>query len=443
MRFIPSSPSETEEMLAAIGVKSIDELFTVIPKEARLSKPLLVPGPLSEQEMEAHFDAIEAQNRPPAHHFLGAGAYDHFIPSVVNAIIGRSEFYTAYTPYQPEVSQGTLEALFEFQTMMRRLLGTDLANASLYEGASAAAEAVLLARRASRKEKVIVARSVHPEYREVIRTYLGGGLTEVGWTESGSVDLEAITKALSDDTACVVVQSPNFFGVVERLEKIKALIGNRKALLVTVVNEPVSLGMLRSPGECGADAVAGEAAGLGLPLSFGGPYVGFLGTRKEFVRDMPGRLIGASIDKTGKRAFVITLATREQHIRRARATSNICTNQTLCAIAATVHLALLGPHGLRELAELNHRMASALRAAVTRKGGAAAVFNGPYFNEFVVKPRRPVRDVMEDAEAAGIVPGLPLGKYYPELQDALLMCATEKSSAEGIEAAANLLGGAR
>lgn len=429
-RFIPSSAAEAREMLAAIGVKSIDDLFRVIPNDIQLQKPLLIPGPLSEQEVEAHFDGLEAENRPPAAHFLGAGAYDHFIPSVVRSVLSRSEFYTSYTPYQPEVSQGTLQAMFEFQTMMSALMGTDLANASLYEGASATAEGAAMAMRITKKPRLLVARSVHPEYREVVRTYhREEAVTEVGWGENGTIDLAALQSEMerSADWAALIVQNPNFFGAIEPLDKIRALVGENGPKLVCAVNEPVSLGLLQSPGACGTDIVVGEAAGLGLPLSFGGPYVGFLGARKAFLRDMPGRLIGASMDKQGRRAFVIALATREQHIRRERATSNICTNQTLCALAVAVHLALLGPQGLASLAELNHRMASELLNTVLRAGAGKRRFAAPFFNEFVLDLKRPVHEVMASAEEADLVPGLALGRFYPELENSLLMCATEKS----------------
>ncbi len=354
MRYLPKSPAERQEMLAAIGAKSIEELFETIPEKYRLHGALKLPGPLSEAEVIDYFKQRAEENSLGYTSFLGAGVYQHLRSVITDTILLRGEFLTSYTPYQAEISQGTLQAIFEFQTLMCQLTGQEVANASMYDGSTATTEAVLMAERLAGRGRVLVARSVHPEYREVLRTYTknsGLHVEEIGYTKSGTVDAASIKSALRDDVAAVVVQSPNFFGVLETLPGIADAAHGVGALLVVAIAEGVSLGAVKPPAE--ADIVAMEAQSFGLPPSYGGPYAGVIASRDKFVRQMPGRLAGETIDAEGKRGFVLTLATREQHIRREKATSNICTNQALCALAATVHLTLLGKEGLREMAEQN------------------------------------------------------------------------------------------
>ena len=363
MRFIPHTEQDIREMLEMVGIQNVDELFAGIPAELRLGdKALKLPSALSESEIVATLRQMQKRN-PDAEEvttFLGAGAYRHYIPALIGSLVLRGEFATSYTPYQPEVSQGTLQAIFEFQTMIAMLTGMDLANASMYDGASALAEAVLMARRINKKNEFLIARAVHPEYRQTTETYLRGAdhrSIEVPFDSTGKTDLEFIRANLNDKTSAVVLQSPNFFGVVEEYEALGKELAERDVLLIVNVAEPLSLGILKPPGERGADIVVGEAQSFGLPVSYGGPYAGFFATREKFLRQMPGRVAGETIDRTGRRSFVLTLSTREQHIRRERATSNICTNQGLCALAVTVYLAVMGKQGLRELALLNLRKA--------------------------------------------------------------------------------------
>ena len=354
MRYLPKSPAERQAMLAAIGAKSIDKLFESIPEKYRLREPLNLPGPLSEAEVIQYFRERANENSLGYTSFLGAGVYQHLRSVITDTILLRGEFLTSYTPYQAEITQGTLQAIFEFQTLMCQLTGQEVANASMYDGSTATTEAVLMAERLTGRSRVLVARSLHPEYREVLQTYAknsGLHVEEIGYTKSGTIDIAAIKNALKDDVAAVVAQSPNFFGVLETLPEIANLAHGAGALLVTAIAEGVSLGAVKPPAE--ADIVAMEAQSLGLPPSYGGPFAGVIASRDKFVRQMPGRLAGQTTDTEGRRGFVLTLATREQHIRRERATSNICTNQALCALAATVHLTLLGKQGLREMAEQN------------------------------------------------------------------------------------------
>jgi glycine dehydrogenase subunit 1 len=354
MRYLPKSPTERKEMLDAIGARGIEELFATIPEQFRLKKPLALPGPLSEMEIIDHFRARAAENSVGYTSFLGAGVYNHLRSVVTDALIQRGEFLTSYTPYQAEISQGTLQAIFEFQTLMCQLTGQEVANASMYDGSTALTEAVLMAERLTGRDRVVVARSVHPEYRQVLATYaknLGLSIDEIGWTESGQIDAAALRAKLDNATAAVVVQSPNFFGVLEQEPQLAEIAHAKEALLVVGIAEAVSLGIVRSPTE--ADIVAMEGQSFGLPPSYGGPYAGVIATKEKFVRQMPGRLAGQTTDHDGRRGFCLTLATREQHIRREKATSNICTNQALCALTAAIHLCLLGKEGLRELAVQN------------------------------------------------------------------------------------------
>jgi len=354
MRYLPKSPAERQEMLAAIGVKNVEELFSSIPEKYRLKKPLNLPGPFSEQEVIRYFQERAAENSVGYTSFLGAGVYNHLRSVVTDTIIQRGEFLTSYTPYQAEITQGTLQAIFEFQTLMCQLTGQEVANASMYDGSTATTEAVLMAERLTGRTRVLVARSVHPEYREVLRTYAknsGLHVEEISYTTSGTLDAKALKAAIRDDVCAVVVQSPNFFGTIESLGPLAEITRAAGAMLVVAVTEAVSLGAVRPPAE--ADIVAMEAQSFGLAPSYGGPYAGVIASREKYVRQMPGRLSGQTVDSEGQRGFVLTLATREQHIRREKATSNICTNQALCALAATVHLTLLGKEGLREQAEQN------------------------------------------------------------------------------------------
>ncbi|MBI3076384.1 MAG: aminomethyl-transferring glycine dehydrogenase subunit GcvPA [Deltaproteobacteria bacterium] len=443
-RYIPHSEGDRQALLEAIGCSSVEELFATIPAPFRVREPLQVGGPLSEAELLAHLEGLAAANAQVRSHtsFLGAGAYDHFIPSLVRHLAGRAEFYTAYTPYQPEISQGTLQAIFEFQTLICQLTGMDVANASLYDGASATAEAALMARRVTRRRKVFLARSLHPEYRQVVATYLAGAagdLVEVPFRD-GMTDGDWLEGHVDGETACVIVQSPNVFGGVEDLAPLADVAHRQGALLVAIVAEPISLGLLRPPGEQGADIVAGEGQGFGIPLSFGGPYLGFFATRDAHVRAMPGRLVGETVDREGRRGYVLTMATREQHIRREQATSNICTNEGLCALMATIYLATMGKEGLREVARLNLNKAAYARDRLGALPGFRLKFRAPTFNEFVLEPPAPPARLLERLEAERILGGVDLGRWYPELRPALLVCVTETHARADIDRLAEALG---
>ena len=431
MRYIPHTEADVAAMLSAVGLRSLDELIEHVPAELRRTAALEVADGLGEADVTRRLSALAERNRvaPDLLCFAGAGAYPHFVPSVVDAVILRSEFATAYTPYQPEVSQGTLQATFEFQTLVASLLGLEVANASLYDGSTATAEAVLMAKRLAPKAgRVLLAASLPPQYRQVVRTYLEGlsGLecVEVPFAPDGRLDAAALGPLLSPAPAGVVVGYPNFFGVVEDLAAIAENVRAANSLLVSVTPEAMSLGVLHSPGALGVDIAVGEGQSFGIPLSFGGPYLGLFATRERYVRSMPGRLVGETVDEQGRRGYVLTLATREQHIRRERATSNICTNQGLCALAATVFLALAGRRGLRELADRNARKARYALGRLRERAGAELVFSAPFFNEFVI--RLPdARRRHERALERGVLAGVPLGAWYPALADALLVCATE------------------
>jgi glycine dehydrogenase subunit 1 len=436
MDYTPHTEADVRAMLDAIGVARIGDLFAQVPPEVRASGVDLPPG-LSENDLRARVAALASRNRSEILSFVGAGAYPHFIPSAVDALASRAEFATAYTPYQPEVSQGTLQAIFEFQTVSAILLGTEIANASLYDGASAAAEAVLMSLRLRARgggARVVIARSLHPNVRRTIETYAGGlpdvKLETVGYDPSGRVTLDGDSPAgaadgsSSGEVACVVVGYPNFFGVVEDLPQVVAWARARGALVVTVTLEALALALLTAPGRLGADIAVAEGQSLGLPASFGGPGVGLFGTRERFLRASPGRLVGETVDSEGRRGFVLTLSTREQHIRRERATSNICTNHSLCALAVAVYVSLLGPAGLRELARLNARKAR-YAAAQLVGAGLTERFGGPTFNEVVLRGGD-VAARYERLLRRGIVAGLPLGRFYPELDDCLLVCATDQ-----------------
>jgi glycine dehydrogenase subunit 1 len=438
MRFIPHTPADLERMLETIGVDSTKELFTSIPARILKTARLDLPAGLGEQEVVRRLEELAAANRPLAT-FQGAGCYNHFVPAAVHQILSRSEFATAYTPYQPEVSQGTLQACFEFQTYVSILTGMDVANASVYDGASALAEAVLMALRiAPKRERIVVSKGVHPEYRAVVETYLRGfgrgHLDEVPVAADGRTDLDALADLLADDVAAVCVGYPNVYGVVEDLTAIAELAHSRGALTVSATTEALALGLLLPPGQCGVDIAVAEGQSLGLPMSYGGPGVGLFATRREFVRQMPGRLIGQTVDEAGRRGYVLTLATREQHIRREKATSNICTNQGLAALAITVFLGLAGRVGLRELAARNAQLAHEVAARLDAEAGLTREHTAPFFNEFVV--REPPGDAwFADALAHGVVPGVRLASLMPGQGERgrLLVTVTECNSPDDID----------
>jgi glycine dehydrogenase subunit 1 len=436
MTYIPHTDADRAEMLAAIGVEQVEDLFDDVPAACRFPQ-LNLPEPLSEMEIMAELQAISEENLDTGHFtsFLGAGVYHHYVPQVVDHVISRSEFYTAYTPYQPEISQGTLQSIFEYQSMICALTGMEVANASHYDGATSTAEAVIMALNVSRgkRNKIILSPAVHPEYRAVVHTYTQGMGLEIVGEEDPLATLADLTAQLDSNTACVVVQNPNFFGQLEDLTALVEKVHAAKALLV-VVADPISLGLLKPPGDYGADIVVGEGQALGNGLNFGGPYLGFFACRQQHVRKSAGRLIGQTVDADGKRGFVLTLSTREQHIRRERATSNICTNQALCALAAAVHLAALGKTGLRKLAELCYHKAHYAAAHIAELDGYRVVGGKPFFKEFVVHCPAPVKDINDYLlEEWGILGGYDLGRDYPQLEKHMLLCVTEVISRQEIE----------
>ena len=430
-------------MLEAIGIGSLDELFASVPAELRLKRPLAIPPALGEMELTSHLEALAAKNSPAGSKvcFLGGGSYDHFIPAIVDYVASRGEFYTSYTPYQPEVSQGNLQVFFEYQTLITQLTGMDVSNASLYDGGSAAAEAVLMAASATgRHGRIVVAGSVHPEYRQVLATYLANLDTELVTVETpgGVLPLDKLAAALTPDTACVLIQHPNFFGCLEAVDDIVAAAHAAGALAIVAV-DPISLGLLKRPGDYGADIVVAEGQSLGSPMSFGGPYLGIMACREAFIRRMPGRIAGETLDRRGKRCFVLTLQTREQHIRREKATSNICTNQGLFALRAAVYLATLGPHGLRETAELCLQKAHYAAKRLTGEPPFELAFQQPTFKEFVVRARQECRRAARSGHARGFLAGVPLARWYPRLNDCFLVTVTEKRTRAEIDALADCL----
>jgi glycine dehydrogenase subunit 1 len=433
-------------MLEAVGVGSLEALFASVPQKHRLQRALAVPAAASEQELLGELSALAARNAHHASHdwFLGAGSYAHFIPSAVDAIASRSEFYTAYTPYQAEISQGTLQAIFEWQTMICGLTGLEVSNASMYDGASATAEAALMAMRITHRNKIVLADSVHPHYREVVETYLDGLDARIVAAPRAPDGRTAPLAGLVDaETACVVLQQPNFWGAIEDVAAAAAAARAQGAKLVVVVSEALSLALLRPPGSLGADIVCGEAQSFGVPIGLGGPNLGFMATRMSFVRNLPGRLVGQTVDGEGRRGFVLTLSTREQHIRRERATSNICTNQGLCLLMATVYLSLLGRVGLRRLAERNLAKAEYAKARVRATPGLTLPFTAPTFNEFVVGVRGDAQAALARALEAGIMGGLDLAPHAPEIGSAVLVCATELATREAIDRLVAALAGGR
>jgi glycine dehydrogenase subunit 1 len=445
MRFIPHTPDDVGAMLAAIGVASVDELFRDIPPALRAGAGIHLPGGLDEQAVVGRLSALAAANSGARGvSFLGGGAYPHFAPAVVDHLLQRAEYYSAYTPYQPEVSQGTLQAIFEFQSLVAMLFDLEVANASMYDGASATAEAALMALRIQpERRQVVVARSLHPEYRAVMRTYLQDGgtvdLLEAPYGADGRVDPAWLDAHLGAETAAVIVGYPNFFGVIEDLRALGGAARTAGALLVTATAEPLALALIQPPGALGAEIAVGEGQSFGVPLQYGGPGVGLFATLDRHVRSMPGRLVGQAVDEAGRRGYVLTLATREQHIRRERATSNICTNHGLIALAVTIYLSLLGKHGLRRVAAANLQAAHATCERLCAAGRWQPAFTGPFFNEFAIRGRDG-RAALERAAAAGVLAGVPLGRWYPELDDALLVAVTEVHDAAARERLVELIG---
>ncbi len=444
MPYISNTPEDQRAMLESIGLSNLDELFAAVPSEVRFQGPLKIPPALSEMELSAHLGQLAEKNSPAGKKvcFLGGGSYDHFIPAIVDAVASRGEFYTSYTPYQPEASQGNLQVFFEYQTLITQLTGMDVSNASLYDGGSAVAEAVLMATSATGRHRVVTAQSVHPEYRQVLATYLANlnvELVTVG-AANGTISREELSGAISRETACVLVQHPNFFGCLEEVEAISKLAHDAGALLVVSV-DPISLGLLKRPGEYGADIVVAEGQGLGSPMSFGGPYLGIMACREQFVRRMPGRIAGQTVDRRGQRCYVLTLQTREQHIRREKATSNICTNQGLFALRATVYLATLGPQGLRETADLCLRKSHYAAQQLTSRSGVELAFRRPTFKEFVLRAKgADVERLLARACDDGFLAGVPLARWYPQLADCFLVSVTEKRTRGEIDGLAACLG---
>ncbi len=432
-------------MLEALGLSSAEGLFSCIPEDVRFKGKLNLPEALSEMELVSHMRALADSdlNLDACACFLGAGAYDHYVPAAIDQILLRQEFYTSYTPYQPEISQGTLQALFEYQTMICDIAGMDVSNASMYDGASALAEASIMACSITGRSRVLVARSIHPESRQAVRSYVtfrDMEVEEFGYVD-GQANLEELEEKISPDTAAVLVQNPNFFGVVEPLEAIAEIAHRHGALFVASV-DPISLALLKSPGESGADIAVGSGQPLGNPISFGGPHFGFLAAKERFVRRMPGRIVGQTHDKSGKRGFVLTLQAREQHIRREKATSNICTNHTLNAIAAAIYLSLMGRDGLVKVAELCQKKARYTYEALTRLGKFKPAFSAPFFREFVLLSAEPVGDLNRRLLGEKVIGGYPLGKDYPEMPDGWLLAVTEKRSREEIDRLVRVAGGA-
>ncbi|HEX9160654.1 MAG TPA: aminomethyl-transferring glycine dehydrogenase subunit GcvPA [Thermoanaerobaculia bacterium] len=443
-RYIPNSTEDVPEMLRVVGVDSIDRLFDSIPSEVKLHRLLEVPGPWSEVESRRWFRGLAARNRTALDHasFLGAGAYAHYQPACVDQLLLRSEFLTSYTPYQPEVSQGTLQSIFEYQTHQCLLTGLDVANASMYDGSTALCEAVLLAERVGKgKRRMVIARSVHPQYTATVRTYvqnLGIEIVEVGWKGDGRVDMDAL-RAAATDAFAVAVQSPNFLGVVEDYDAIAA---STPSIKIAVINEATSLGILNPPGAHGFDIAVGEGQAWGVPTQFGGPFVGFMVVKDALKRHMPGRLVGETVDVDGKRAFVLTLATREQHIRRGKATSNICTNEALIALAANMYLSLMGKKGLREVAEQCLRKAAYLRTKLRAISSVELPFGGAHYNEFVVRTPFAATEILRDLEHEKILGGIPLGDFYEGHANDFLVAVTELNTREQLDHFAGALSAA-
>jgi len=435
MRYLPHTDADIASMLKVAKADNLEGLFSTIPKDCRCTDDLRLPEPLTEWELNDFMDALSGNIAvsPEYKIFIGAGSYEHYIPSSASYLLSRSEFVTSYTPYQPEMSQGTLQAIFEYQTLTSRLLGMEVANASIYDGASALAEAILMATRITRRNKIAVSSLIHPMYRRVVETYLkptGFEIIELPYLENGRTDLTPLDGM--ENLAAVAVQSPNFFGCIEDLKAVGEKAQEKKAIFITSFTEPLAYGLLKNPGSLGADIACGEGQSMGIPRSFGGPVLGMFAAKMKYVRNMPGRLVGETKDKDGKRGFVLTLATREQHIRREKATSNICTNSGLCALASAIYMASVGGTCMHELAQLNHDKAAYLKSEL-KKAGFIIPFDSPFFNEFVVKFPDGFERTYQRMLEKKIVAGLPLAPYYSELTGHYLMCVTETSSKEDID----------
>jgi glycine dehydrogenase subunit 1 len=447
MSYLLNNPQDQQAMLEAIGVQSLEELMACVPESLRLRRPLDLPPAMSELELTQHMQTLASRNAHAGRElcFLGGGSYDHFIPAVVDALAARGEFYTSYTPYQPEVSQGNLQVMFEYQTLVCQLTGMDVSNASLYDGGSATIEAALLCMSATRRTcKIVTAACVHPEYRQVLQTYLTNLNTQLVTLAApdGRVDPASLAAVLDDQVACVVLQHPNFFGCLEEVQAGARLVHAAGALLVLVF-DPLSLGILKCPAALGADVAVAEGQSLGSPLQFGGPYLGIMACREKYLRRLPGRIAGQTVDRRGRRCWVLTLQTREQHIRREKATSNICTNQGLFALRAAIYLSFMGPHGLREVSELCARKAHFCSARLTAHARFQRRFPAPVFKEFVIRDTRgQTAQLLAHAEQSGILAGVPLGRWYPELADCFLVAVTEKRTGSEIERLAACLAGA-
>ncbi len=444
MNYLPLTETDRQEMLKDLGVKSFEDLVRVIPSGLRIKDLNLASG-TNELDLTRELRELSASNQSTSQmlSFLGGGYYEHFIPSIINHIISRSEFYTAYTPYQAEASQGTLQTVFEYQSMIAELTGMDVSNASNYDGASATAEAALLALRHTGRNKLLVAKTLHPEYRETIKTYCFGShfeVVEISYDSNGKLDLAEIEKNLKEDVAGIIVGSPNLFGIVEDYSGLARKAHDAGALFIMSVN-PLSLGIFKSPGEWGADIAVGEGQPLGIPMAFGGPGLGFFAVKKDLLRKIPGRLVGMTKDRNGKRCYALTLQAREQHIRREKAGSNICTNHALLALAASVYMTAMGKEGLKKVAEHNVRSAVYLREHLGKIKGFEIPFKGTVFNEFVLKcVKKSPAEIIKKLESQNILAGLDLGRFYPELKDCLLVCATETKTKSELDKFIDLLG---
>ncbi|MGC8684540.1 MAG: aminomethyl-transferring glycine dehydrogenase subunit GcvPA [bacterium] len=442
--FISITNAEKEQMLKEIGVSGVEELFNSIPEQIRqhaekvLSKEHPFSHPLTEQQVIEEMKRLAGLNEKASRLvcFAGAGAYSHFIPSAIDYILSRSEFITGYTPYQAEISQGTLQAIFEFQTYIAMLTGMDVANASMYDGASACAESVLMAMRITGRKRILISQALHPHYREVIKAYTQGMNVDINLipyeSDTGKTSVTALQQSSGEDIACVVVGYPNFFGVIEPIDKLFSIASEKKAMAIAVVTEAMSMGLLEPPGKLGADITAMECQSLGIPLSYGGPYIGVIATKKAFVRQLPGRLVGQTVDKEGNRAYTLTLSTREQHIRREKATSNICSNEGLLAIAVAIYLGLTGKTGFMETARINHENAVYLHNMLEQSNIAEFPFNGPFFNEFVARIKN-LHNVYPKLLRDGFLPGVMLDRYYNDMHDCLLINVTETNSREEMD----------
>lgn len=440
MRYLPHTEAEISEMLKTAGAPNLDGLFSSIPNGLRLKRELNLPKPMSEAELAGHLNSLGKKNKTDFISFLGAGAYRHFTPAAVSMITGRSEFITPYTPYQPEISQGTLQTVFEYQSMICRLFAMDISNASHYDGATSTAEAALLAVRSTKRKKLLVSDALHPEYRATMETILRPSAVEfvtVPHTQEGTIDRNKLKTLCNKEVAGLIVSYPNFFGVVDELADMADLIHDAGGVFVVSVPEPTSMGIVEAPGNLGADIVCAEGQAFGCGVNFGGPYLGIFAAKEKFLRQVPGRIVGQTVDSDGRRGFVLTFATREQHIRREKATSNICSNEALCATTAAVYLSLLGKEGLCRLAEVNYARAEYAKS-LARKKGLKIRFAGPTFNEFVLDVDS-AESVLKKLEQNGVFGGVALGRWYPQYKDCILVCVTEMNAREEIEKLIGLL----